>query len=220
MLSVLGVNIVITDEIITMWAIMAFILVFALIVRHNLKERPGALQNIAEICVEYLENFLHNLLGKAKTAKYFTFLSTLFIFIIVSNYSSFIPGMGVIPGMKAPTSSLSVTLGLSITTFLFLQYYSLKLGAKHYAKRFFKPILLFPLFLLDELVKPVSLSLRLFGNIFGEETVSDRLYAILPIGAPIIMMLLGLLFCYIQAMVFTMLTAMYIDEATEIEQTP
>ena len=74
-----------------------------------------------------------------------------------------------------------------------------------------------PLLVLDEFIKPVSLALRLFGNVFGEETVTEQLYELLPIGAPIIMMALSLLFCAIQAVVFTMLTSIYLDELTETD---
>ena len=71
--------------------------------------------------------------------------------------------------------------------------------------------------IIDEIVRPVSLALRLFGNIFGEETVMEQLYEILPIGAPLLMMVLSLLFCGIQAVVFTMLAGIYIDDATTLE---
>ena len=71
-----------------------------------------------------------------------------------------------------------------------------------------------PFLILDEIVRPVSLALRLYGNIFGEETVTEQLYELFPIGVPIVMMVLSLLFCAIQAVVFTMLTAIYIEEAT------
>ena len=70
---------------------------------------------------------------------------------------------------------------------------------------------------LDEFIKPASLALRLFGNVFGEETVTHNLYDLLPIGAPVIMMVLSLLFCAIQAVVFTMLTSIYLEEAVEAE---
>ena len=72
-----------------------------------------------------------------------------------------------------------------------------------------------PLMLLDEIIKPASLALRLYGNIFGEETVTEELYHILPIGAPVVMMVLSLLFCALQAIVFTMLVSIYLDEVTE-----
>ena len=76
---------------------------------------------------------------------------------------------------------------------------------------------LLPLLLLDEFIKPASLALRLFGNVFGEETVTEELYGLLPIGVPVIMMVLSLLFCAIQAVVFTMLVSIYLEEQVEAE---
>ena len=121
--------------------------------------------------------------------------------------------MGISKYFKAPTSSLSVTAGLSLCTFLFLQIAGFTASPKRYLKHFFT--LLMPLLVLDELIKPASLALRLFGNIFGEETVLENLYDLLPIGAPIIMMALSVIFCAIQAMVYTMLTASYLNEFLE-----
>lgn len=203
----------ITAEVITMLAIIAVVAVISLIVTHNLKERPGRLQNMVETGVEYLDNFFTDLLGKKNARKYFFFLGSLFVFIIFANYSGLIPGVGISRYFKAPTSSLSVTLGLGIVTFVFLQVSAISAGAKHYIKHFLTPIV--PLLLLDELIKPASLALRLFGNIFGEEMVIENLYELLPIGAPIIMMALSLLFCAIQAMVYTMLTSSYLQEFIE-----
>ena len=203
----------ITAEVITMLTIIAVVAVISLIVTHNLKERPGRLQNMVETGVEYLDNFFTDLLGKKNARKYFFFLGSLFVFIIFANYSGLIPGVGISRYFKAPTSSLSVTLGLGIVTFVFLQVSAISAGAKHYIKHFLTPIV--PLLLLDELIKPASLALRLFGNIFGEEMVIENLYELLPIGAPIIMMALSLLFCAIQAMVYTMLTSSYLQEFIE-----
>lgn len=203
--------------ILVLWAIIAALALVSLIVRRKLKERPGKLQNIIESAVEKIEDFLTDLLEKEKSGRYYTFLATVFVFILASNYTSFIPGFGIIHGLEAPTSSLSVTLGLGICTFVLLQYYSVKAGFRNYVRRFTKPLFLLPLMLLDEFVKPVSLSLRLYGNIFGEETVTKQLYEIFPIGLPAFMMLLSLLFSFIQAVVYTMLVAIYLDEATETE---
>ena len=121
---------------------------------------------------------------------------------------------------KAPTSSLSVTLGLGVVTFAFLQIASIRAGGcRNYLKRFVTPIaVMLPLLVLDEFIKPASLALRLFGNVFGEETVTEELYGLLPIGAPVIMMALSLLFCAIQAVVFTMLVSIYLEEAIEVEE--
>lgn len=208
----------VTGEVITMWIILGIIALISLIVKLNLKERPGRFQNMIETGVEYLDNFFAGLLGKKKARKYFTFLGSLFIFIIFSNYSGLIPGVGMTDYVKAPTASLSVTLGLGVITFCFLQISGLRMGMKHYFTRFIKPIfIMLPLLVLDEFIKPASLALRLFGNVFGEEMVTHQLYEILPIGAPIVMMVLSILFCALQAMVFTMLTSIYLDEATEEE---
>ncbi len=208
----------ITGEVVTMWIILGIITVICLIVRGNLKERPGKFQNIIETGVEYLDNFFADVLGPEKSRKYFSFLASLFVFIIFANYSGLFPGVGLTDYVKAPTSSLSVTLGLGVIVFVFLQVCGLKCGVKHYFKRFVSPMFfMLPLMLLDEIVKPVSLALRLFGNVFGEETVTEQLYEILPIGGPVIMMALSLLFCALQAIVFTMLVSIYLDEVTEIE---
>jgi len=211
----------VTGEVITMWIILALLTVISLIVRRNLKERPGKFQNVIETGVEFLDNFFADLLGAKKSRKYFPFLASLFIFIIVANYSGLFPGVGLTDYVKAPTASLSVTVGLGVATFAFLQISGLRHSVKHYFKRFVSPMFfMLPLMILDEIIKPASLALRLFGNVFGEEMVTEELYHILPVGPPVIMMALSILFCALQAMVFTMLTSIYLDEVTEEIEEP
>ncbi len=208
----------ITGEVVMMWILLAVITVISLIIKFTLRERPGKFQNIIETGVEYLDNFFRDLLGE-KSRKYFTFLGSLFIFIIFSNYSGLFPGVGLTEYVKAPTASLSVTAGLGVLTFIFLQGAGLKSGVKHYFKHFISPIfIMLPLLVLDEIIKPASLALRLFGNVYGEEMVTHQLYEIFPIGVPVVMMVLSLLFCALQAMVYTMLVSIYLDEATESEE--
>lgn len=208
----------VTGEVITMWIILGIITVISLIVKHNLKERPGKFQNMIETGVEYLDNFFTDILGKERSRRYLAFLATLFTFIILCNYSGLIPGVGLTDYVKAPTASLSVTAGLGILTFVFLQTAGLKCGTKHYFKRFVSPMFfMLPLLLLDEFIKPASLALRLYGNVFGEETVMEQLYHLIPIGVPVVMMILSILFCALQALVFSMLTSIYLDEVTELE---
>lgn len=209
----------VTGEVIVMWAILAVVAVISLIVTHRLRERPGRFQNLIETGVEALDRYFAGMLGKKTSRKYLYFLGSLFVFIIFANYSGLIPGVGLSRYAKAPTSSLSVTLALGVCVFLFLQIAGLRAGVKHYFKRFVSPMFfMLPLLLLDEFIKPASLSLRLYGNIFGEETVTEELYGILPIGAPMLMMVLSLLFCAIQAVVFTMLVSIYLQEQIEIEE--
>ena len=208
----------VTGEVVTMWIILALTAIISLIIKLNLKEKPGRFQNMIETGVEWLDNFFSDLLGKKKSRQYFTFLASLFIFIIFANYSGLFPGVGLTDYVKAPTASLSVTAGLSLVTFVFLQVAGLKCGVKHYFKRFISPMFfMLPLLVLDEFIKPASLALRLFGNVFGEEMVTEELYHIFPIGVPVVMMALSILFCALQALVFTMLTSIYLDEVTEIE---
>ena len=203
----------VTGEVIAMWNFLFLAAVISLLVTRNLKERPGKLQYLLEIAVGGLDDFFAGILGRENGRRYLFFLGPLFCFIILSNYSGLIPGVGLSKYVKAPTSSLSVTLGLGIVTFIFLQAAGVHAGAKHYLKHFLTPVV--PLLILDEFIKPASLALRLFGNIFGEETVTENLYHLLPIGAPVIMMVLSLLFCAIQAIVYTMLTASYLQELLE-----
>lgn len=212
--SVFGLHV--TAEVTTMWAIALLLMAVSLVAVRRLKDVPGPLQNALELSVEKLTGFFEGLLGHEKAERYFPFLGTLFIFIIVCNYSGLIPGAGLLKGFKAPTSSLSVTAGLALCTFVATHFLGVKEnGLGGYGKHFLRPaFFMLPFLLIEEIVRPLSLSLRLFGNIFGEESVTEQLYAILPIGAPLIMMVLSLLFCAIQAIVFTMLTAIYIDSAT------
>ena len=206
----------VTGEVIAMWIMLFVLALISLIVKRNLKERPGKFQNIIETGVEYLDNFFSDILGKKKSRKYFTFLASLFIFIIFSNYSGMIPGVGLTDYVKVPTASLSVTAALGVMTFVFLQVSGIRHNAKHYFTHFVKPIfIMLPLLILDEIIKPASLALRLYGNVFGEEMVTEELYHIFPIGVPVVMMVLSLLFCALQAMVFTMLVSIYLDEVTE-----
>ena len=209
----------VTPEVIMMWLILAVVLVVSLLATRNLKERPGGFQNAVELGIEMLLNMFEGILGREKCRRYFYFLGSLFIFIIIANYSGILPIAGT-RFLKAPTSSLSVTLGLGVAAFVFLQVAPMRYGGmKHYFKRFVTPIaVMLPLLVLDEFIKPASLALRLYGNIFGEETVTESLYDVLPIGAPVIMMALSLLFCALQAVVFTMLVSIYLEESLEIEE--
>ena len=159
----------VTGEVIGMWVILAAVTVISLLATRHMRERPGKFQNVIETGVEYLDNYFAGILGKKESRKHFLFLGSLFIFIIFGNYTGLIPGAGLTDYWKAPTSSLSVTLGLGIITFFYLQGSSIHAhGFLGYLKRFISPIaIMLPLLLLDEFIKPASLALRLFGNIFG-----------------------------------------------------
>ena len=213
----------VTSTVCTMWGIILLLALVSFLATRRLKEVPGPAQNLAEMAVEKLQSFFSDSLGQKNTRKYFPVFATFFIFIIVSNYSGLLPGMGHVTGMALPTASLSVTAGLGVIAFFTTHVIGIReRGLKHYAASFAKPLylcfLILPLNIIEQFVRPLSLSLRLFGNMYGEETVTEQLYHIFPIGAPLIMQTLSLLFCLLQAIVFTMLLSIYVSEAAEEEE--
>ena len=139
----------VTGEVIGMWVVLAAVAVISLLATRHMRERPGKFQNVIETGVEYLDNYFAGILGKKESRKHFLFLGSLFIFIIFGNYT------GLTDYWKAPTSSLSVTLGLGIITFFYLQGSSIHAhGFLGYLKRFISPIaIMLPLLLLDEIDK-------------------------------------------------------------------
>ena len=213
----------VTSTVVSMWAIILVLALLSFLATRNLREVPGPLQNLAEMAIEKLQSFFADTLGQKHMRKYFPIFATFFIFIIISNYSGLLPGVGHVKGMALPTASLSVTAGLGICAFFTTHVIGIReRGLKHYAGSFAKPLylcfLMLPLNIIEQFVRPMSLALRLYGNMYGEETVTEQLYEIFPIGAPLIMQVLSLLFCLLQAIVFTMLLSIYVSEAVEEEE--
>ncbi|HHW28970.1 MAG TPA: F0F1 ATP synthase subunit A, partial [Syntrophomonadaceae bacterium] len=181
----------------------------------KLEKIPGRFQCLVEYTIEGLLNYFSGIMGRERARRYFPILATLFLFILISNWSGVLPMAGHVEGFRPPTSTLSVTAGLAIVAFIVTQIAGFREKGIGYLKHFVQPFpAMLPLNLIEELVRPLSLSLRLYGNIFGEEMVVAVLLSIAPYFAPIPMQLLGLLFGFIQALVFTTLTAIYISQAT------
>ena len=209
----------ITSTVTTIWVIILVLTVLSILATRKLQDVPGPLQNVAEMAVESLQNYFAGIMGAKTAKKYFPIFATFFIFIVVCNYSGLLPGAGHVKGFAVPTACLSVTAALGIVAFFTTHTIGIReLGSKHYFASFIKPFLLMlPLNLIEQFVRPFSLSLRLYGNLYGEEMVVEQLYNIFPILLPLLMNVLSLLFCMIQAMVFTMLLGIYVSEAIEEE---
>ena len=206
----------ITGTVVTMWVIIAVLAVLSVLATKNMKDVPGPLQNLAEQVVSKLRGYYGDIMGKKLADRYFPILATFFIFIIVSNYSGLLPGAGHFSGFKVPTANLSVTAALALIGFFMIHTVGVReRGLGGYLKSFLSVML--PLTIVEQLVRPFSLALRLFGNLYGEEMVTENLYSIFPIILPLLMNVLSLLFCLIQALVFTMLLSIYISEAAEEE---
>ncbi len=211
----------VTSAVTTMWAIIAVLTLLSWLATRRLREVPGPLQSAAEIAIERLRGYYEGLLGKKNARKYFPVFATFFIFIIICNYSGLLPGAGHL--FSVPTSNISITLGLAIVAFLVIQFEAVRhKGPGGYLKSLAQPLflsfLMLPLNLIEQVVHPVSLALRLYGNIYGEERAAEQLGGLLAIGLPLVMHVMSLLFCLIQAMVFTMLVSIYISEAVEEEE--
>lgn len=201
----------ITSWMITFWVLVILLVVLSLIATRKMTMVPKGLQNLAEWGVDGLQNFFTGIVGK-RNDMVIPLLVTYFIFILVSNYSGLLPLAGHLPGFAVPTSYLSVTAGFALVVFFCIHYYGFKGNGLGYFKHFVSPVaFLLPLLIIEELVKPFSLAMRLYGNIFGEEEVVIQLANLVPIGVPVIVQVLAVLFGLIQALVFTLLTSVYIS---------
>ncbi|MGE5416754.1 MAG: F0F1 ATP synthase subunit A [Acidobacteriota bacterium] len=201
--------------VVTEWAIIAVIALFAIFATKNMQRVPRGIQNAFEWVIEWTYEFFGQMLGEDVAKKWTPILSTFFLFILVCNYSGLIPGSGIVHGFKAPTSDWNVTATLAIIVFFTVQIAGFKQHKAHYLGHFLSPHPLFlPLNLLEEVAHPLSLTLRLFGNIFGEEMIIGFILMMAPFLIPMPMMALGLLTGLIQAIVFTILASSYISAAT------
>ena len=212
----------ITSPMITSTAITILLAIFAFLATRNMQMVPSGLQNVGEWIVEGIYNFFSDVMGERLCKRYLPFIATFFIYIILCNYSGLLPLSGRIPGLKAPTSSFNFPFGIAMVAFFGIQAVAIienKSVIKAYKSLLFKPVaVLFPLMAVEMVVKPVSLALRLYGNIFGEETVTEELTGLVPLGVPVVIQVLSVLMGLVQALVFSLLCATYFAEAGELEE--
>lgn len=195
------------------WVCMAVLVVVSLLIRRRLKLVPSGMQNVFEALIDTLENFICSTMGEAGR-KYVPLLAGIFIYILSMNL------MGLVPGFDAPTANLNTTVCMAVFVLLFYNAVGLARWKSHYIHHFTGPSkalipLMFPLEIVSHLSRPVSLSLRLFGNIRGEEIVMVLFFIMAPILGTIPIYALFLLGKMMQAFVFFMLTMFYIKGAIE-----
>jgi F-type H+-transporting ATPase subunit a len=206
-------------------AVVVILLAFFAIAGTRKREMiPGKMQNLVEMIVGGLDDFVQGILG-LEGRHFVPFIGTLFLYIWINNL------IGIVPFFKSPTSSFNTTVALAICVFLYVQWTGIRrngiggylfhlAGEPRDAIGWGLVILLFPLHVIGELAKPMSLSLRLFGNIFGEETLIAVFVGLgvatlaalhSPVGLPLHtpFLFLALLTSTIQALVFSLLTTIY-----------
>jgi len=196
------------------WLIMLIMIVGAFFLARGIQMLPRKGQNFLEFIVESLENFMVNITGPEGRA-FFPFIATIFLYIFVCNL------IGLVPGFFSPTASLNTTLSMAICTFILTHSIGIKFHGAKYIKHFLGPSwALAPVFFIIELIshfaRVLSLSVRLFGNIFGKEKVLGILFGLWGLYlAPLPMLFLGVLVSFIQAVVFMLLSIIYFSIAME-----
>ena len=219
-------------DVITMsWIVMAVIIILLYFAARKLQKTPAGMQNAVEFTIEWVIAKSKEFMGE-NGPRFLPLFITLFLFIFFGNL------MGLVPGLKSPTSNINITFALAIIIFCSTHYFGIKeKGLLGYLKHFAGPPywlapLLFPIHLIGEFIRPVSLAFRLFGNLMAKElllgilatlfvifvsadmntAVNGALMGVTLVLRPLIM-LLGVLVSFIQALVFTMLAMVYIAGA-------
>ncbi len=201
------------------WLVMAMLVVFGLVVTRTLRAVPGPVQNVAEVIIEAFYGLLDQMIGRQGRA-FLPLVGTAGLFILTSNL------LANIPGFQPPTANWNTTIALAVTVFVSYNYFGIrKHGLRTYLGHFCGPIkalapIMFPIEFIGHLARPVSLSIRLFGNIFGEESVVTILLGLSWLVMPYliwlgIMLPLSLFTAAVQTFVFVMLTMVYIAGAVE-----
>lgn len=216
----------ITNSIIATALVDAVLVSTVFVIRTHLKPIPGKLQSIAESAVSYFYDTTEQIAGKF-TNTIFPWFASFFIFIFITNIMGLLPGFGSIgffthaqgeevflPLLRAGTSDFNVTFALAVVSLVVTHYYAIKFnGVAEYLKRFFSfnPIFLFVgiLEIVSEFTKIVSLSFRLFGNIYAGEVVIHTITGLFAFVAPIPFLLLESIVALVQALVFSMLTMVF-----------
>lgn len=224
----------ITNSLITTWIVMGIILAAAFLGLKLLKEIPGRFQVIEEMIIETWLG-LCDAAGGSEARRFFPFVTTLFVFILFSNWFGLIPGIGALginsvnegknvftPVFRATTTDLNTTIALAVVSVAYIQIEGVKsLGIKlHLGKYIYNPIkspmsaFVGLLELLSEFTKIISLSFRLFGNVFAGEVLLVVVTSLIPLVAPIPFLGLEIFVGFIQAFVFAMLTLVFASMAT------
>lgn len=210
-----GIDIPITNVIVMSWIAMAVIIIFALIATRKFKEVPTGIQNVVEIIVETINNFAENMMGK-DGRKYAAYLGTIGMFLAISNTIGALFMTSVTNGIICPpTRTMAVPVALAIMTIVIAIGAGIKKrGIIGFIKKLFKPIpIMFPFNILEFIIKPLSLSMRLFGNIFGAYVAMELIFNAIPWGFPAVAsMYFDLFDGGLQTYVFVLLTSLYISE--------
>jgi F-type H+-transporting ATPase subunit a len=201
----------------TTWGAMSFMRGLKSPDKGIVPPRTMNLRNFFEYLAESLFGFVEGAMGEKNARRFYPLIGALFIFILFNNL------FALMPGFSAPTDTLKTNVGMAVFVFLLTHYYGVREHGLAYFKHFLGPSLvlaplMLPIEIVSHIARPVSLSVRLMGNMMADHKVVMSFFALVPILVPLPFMLLGLLVCLIQALVFCSLAAVYIGMAIEHEE--
>jgi len=204
---------VIPDHIVFALIVFLFCCIFFPLVRRSFSmEKPGKIQQLLEVSIEFINAQLEEIIGHGGQ-KYLPMIGTIGFFILLMNLA------GMIPGFMSPTSRVNVTAGCALVVFLYYNYLGIKKhGLVKYLGHFAGPVwwlapLMIPVELISHLARPFSLTVRLFANIYGEDLIIAVFFGLLPLILPLPIMALAIFTSFLQAFIFMVLTMVYISGA-------
>jgi F-type H+-transporting ATPase subunit a len=205
------------DHVVMSFIVMVLLILFFGLASRKLRPVPGRLQSLLELIVGFFENLIADIIGEGGK-KYLPVVGTVGIFIFACNM------IGLFPGFMSPTSKINATLGCALVIFVYYHVQGMKAqGVFKYLKHFAGPIpalapLLIPIEIISHFSRPVSLSMRLFGNIFAEDLLIIIVGSIVPFILPLPFMAVAIFTAVIQSFVFVLLSCIYIGGAVAHEQ--
>lgn len=197
--------------------VVSGLILFFVLVRARLSaENPGGFQHTAELLNEFIGGQSQEIIGH-HSEKFTPFLASLFLFILFANL------IGLIPTMASPTANPAVPLGLALTAWFYYHLHGvLKQGPWHYFLHFFGPVwwlgpLMFPIEIVSHMARALSLTIRLYANIFAGDMVTLVFFSLVPIALPIAFLGLHIFVSFLQAYIFVLLTTVYLSGAVAEE---
>ena len=195
------------------WFVMAMLALFSFLATRRMNILPGRFQNVMEVIIGGFDSLLTGTMGH-EGRKFFPLIATLGLYILTSNL------LGLIPGFESPTANLNTTVSMAVVVFAMTHIVGVKVHGIKYVKQFMGPVwwltpLMMPIEIISHLSRPLSLSVRLFGNIMGEDIVLAVVLLLVPLLVPLPVFVLMIFTSCIQTVVFMLLTMMYIAGAME-----
>jgi F-type H+-transporting ATPase subunit a len=192
--------------------VFAAMMIYFILVRLTLNvEKPSTLQHVAEAVNSFTIDQTEPIIGHGYE-RFTSYLSVVFVFILLCNL------MGLVPGLESPTADVVVPLGCAVVTFLYYHYHGIRANGFGYVKQFLGPVwwlypLMLPIEIISHFARVLSLTVRLYANMFAGDMVTLAFFSLIPIGVPLLFLGLHFFVAIIQAYVFFILATVYLSLA-------